>query len=461
MLVERDPLGGLLRLRPAPIVRDLHTEQKRALRLLGRWRAVIAGRRSGKSYMIAVWLLGGKAGQVSLYCARTLKSAKAILLPVFAELNARYQLGLTIRTVEGEVIEPNGHVIRFHGLKDRAAADLLLGQKFRRVAVDECGAFDSELLEYCITKVLQPTLFDVRGDMMICGTPGPVPKGLFYDLVGDPCGKGTPGRWPSHGWDLRQNPHIGDSEENIREILEANGWSVDNATFQREIFGRWINDAGSLIYRYQGLRDVRGDIIWTPVPTKGKTVLAVDFAGSDEAKADDCAFVVCRQDYDTKPHVSALEALPKHGINITQIAAIIRQLKAKWGVNRVVADCGALGAGFAKELRESHNLDVEAADKRDKYVRISRCVAMLDTRTLHLCAEASALADQWLSLAWDAKRRTHHESCADDLTDALLYALGEFSAVELPSKVVTQITEAQAARIRAERKASSGGRSRL
>src|SRR3954471_20687257 len=394
MLLERDPLGGLLRLRPAPIIRELHAEQRRILRLIGRWRGAIAGRRSGKSYLMAVWLLGGKAGEVSLYCARTLKSAKAIMLPVFAELNARYQLGLRIRAVEGEIHEPSGHIIRLHGLKDRASADLLRGQKFRRVAVDEGGAFSTEddLLKYAVQSILQPALFDLRGDMMIGGTPAPVPKGFFYELVGDPRGKGTPGLWPSHAWDLRQNPHIGDAAENIQEILKANGWTEEHPTFLREVLAQWVDDAGSIIYRYQGER-------WAQVPREGKTVLAVDFAGSDKPEADDCAFLVGRQPYDMRPHVWLLEGFTKHGVNLSEIAALIRQLKGKWGIGKVVVDAGALGAGYAKTLREVYNLDVEAADKRgEKRPRIERVVAALDTKTLHVCDAAASIVTEWGAL---------------------------------------------------------------
>lgn len=443
MIIERDPLGGLLRLKPSPLVRDLHSEQLKALRLRGRFRGIMAGRRSGKSYLMAVWLLGGRAGQVSLYAARTLKSAKAIMLPVFAELNARYGLGLRIRAVEGEVHEPSGHIIRFHGLKDRTAADLLLGQKFRRIALDELGAFDPLLLEYCVTKVLQPTLFDVRGEMLIGGTPGPIPKGYAYELVGDPNGTGAPGRWPTHGWDLRKNPHLaGDADENIREILEMNGWTLDHPTFRREVLGQWVNDAGSLIYHYQGER-------WAAVPSDGKTVLVVDFAGSDklDAKgqpvADSTAFLVGRQPNDKRPHVFLIEGFKKYGINIRQIADLIKALRAKWGgFAKIVVDAGALGAGYAKELRETYGLSsVEAADKRDKRARIGTAQATLDTKTLHVCQEASAITDEWLSLQWNLERNDHHEACADDLSDAMLYLLNNFKLVDPPSKVIEQVTD--------------------
>lgn len=434
MIVDADPLSRMLRLKPSPLVRDLHAEQLTALRLRGRWRGIMAGRRSGKSYFVAVWLLGGRAGQVSLYAARTLKSAKAIMLPIFAELNARYNLGLRIRTVEGEIHEPSGHIIRFHGLKDRAAADLLLGQRFRRVAVDEGGAFDSGLLEYSIGKVLTHTLIDTRGDMAIVGTPGPVPKGYFYDLVGDPNGTGATGRWPTHGWDLRKNPHIGDAEENIRELLEMNGWTLEHPTFQREVLGRWVNDAGSLIYNYQGER-------WAQAPDDGKTVLVIDFAGSDKPEADSTAFLVGRQPHNKRPHFFLVEGFKKHGINLKQIADTANTLRVKWNVGRIVVDAGALGAGYAKTLREVFSLHVVAADKRDKRARIGLAQATLDTKTLHVCKDASAIVDEWLSLQWDLEHKDHHEACADDLSDALLYMLNEFNLVEPPGKVIERVTD--------------------
>lgn len=436
MIVDRDPLSGLLSLRPSPLVTGLHSEQRKALRIKGRFRAVIAPRRAGKSYLFAVWLLGGKPGQVTLYCARTLKSAKAIMLPVFAELNYRYRLGLTIRTVEGEIIEPNGHIIRFHGLKDRAAAELLRGQEFRRAVIDECGAFDSELLEFSAQVVIQPTLLRTRGEMLMGGTPGPIPKGFFYDVVGDPLGSGAVGKWPSHAWTLEQNPHIPDVAEAIAEILKTNGWTIDHPRAQRELFGRWANDAGALIYRYQGER-------WAKAPASGKTVLVVDFAGSDKPEADDTAFIVGRQDRDTKPHVFLLEGFKKHGINISEIAALIRALKAKHNVTKVRVDAGALGAGYAKELREVYKIDCEGADKRDKRARISTVQAALDTKTLHVCEDSASILDEWLSLQWDEKHRDHHASCADDLSDALTYLLSEFVLVDPPSKVIDARTQSQ------------------
>jgi hypothetical protein len=386
---------------------------------------------------MACWVLDkARPGGTSLIACRTLKSAKAIFLPIFGELNQKHQLGLVIRSVEGEVITSDGHVIRLHGLKDQAAAELLRGQKFDRVVVDEIGAFHEELLQFSIESILQPTLFDRRGSMLVGGTPGPVPKGYAYELVGDPRGSGKVGRWPTHAWDLRNNPHLfGSPEENIAEILAINGWTEDHPTFRREVLAEWVDDAGALIYRYQGEQ-------WAELPTGScKTVISVDFAGSDKPEADSTAFVVGKQPWDQKPHVYLVEAFSRHGVNLSQIAETIRALKAKWGAITVVVDAGALGAGYAKTLRESYNIDCEAADKRDKRSRIELMIAALDTKTLHICADASGLVDEWKALSWDEMRRTHHERCADDLSDAALYCIGLMSMVDPPSKVITMVTE--------------------
>lgn len=434
MLIQKDPLSGLLAMKAGPVQRSLHLEQKKVLRLIGRWRGAIAGRRSGKSYLMAIWLLGGRAGQVSLYCARTLKSAKAIMLPVFAELNYKFDLGLIIRAVEGEIIEPSGHIIRLHGLKDRAAADLLRGQKFRKAAVDEGGAFHDELLQYSIESVIAHCLLDYQGDCMIGGTPGPVPRGYFYELVGDPRGTGKQGRWPTHSWDLRQNPHLyGTPEENIKEILKANKWTMEHPTFRREVLAQWVNDEGSLIYNYKE----RGKP-FPKAPSSGKTVLIVDFAGSDKPEADDCAFLVGRQDDKNIPHIYLLKGFKRHGLNLGQIAEIIKELKAQYNIYNVTVDAGALGAGYAKSLKENYGISCNAADKRDKRASIYTAQACLDTETLHVCEDAKEILDEWVTLTWNEEKSSHHERCADDLTDCLLYLL-RFFKVANHHKVIDEI----------------------
>ncbi len=460
ILRESDPLRTLMALAPSPTLRALTTRQRAAISGSRRFRAWMAGRRAGKSYAAAIWLLGGKAGQVSAYCARTLKSAKAIMLPVFAELNARFNLGLDIRIATGTIIEPSGHTIQFYGLRDQGQADLLRGQKFRRVVVDEGGAFDDELLKYALESVIQPTLIDQRGEMTICGTPGPIPKGYFYDITGNPgLEKPFPGRWPTWHWTFKDNPHV-PREDVLKEALEVNGWTENSATFLREYGAIWCEDQDAVIYRYKPeLWQADGVTpVWARMPGPGKTVLAIDF-GSGEKRRDATTWTVWRQPYNTQTHVYCLFALARDEIELEEVAAITRQLRERWSVNKIVADEGALGKALAKTLRGQYKLPIEAAIKQDKKGRILSARGRLAAQTLHLCEGAAPLWNEWRVLCWNETRDDHHPRQPDDLSDSGLYGLEEFSgwqAAEEPKKVVTLN---EAVRQKALQKAQSRGAS--
>lgn len=448
MLIRQDELASLMALAPSPAIRALFPAQQRAKAGPKRKRVWLAGRRAGKSYLAAVWLLGGKPGQTSAFCARTLKSAKAIIIGVFADLNARFRLGLTIRVSTGTIVEPNGHVIQLFGLRDTTQADLMRGQKFRRVVVDEGGAFDDDLLKYSLESVIQPTLLDWRGDLVVSGTPGPIPKGYYYDLSGNP-GLAEPvkGRLETHYWTYEDNPHV-PHEDVLEEALELYGAAESSPTFQREYRAIWCEDLDALIYRYRGER-------WAPVPKAGKTVLAIDF-GSGEKRRDATTWTVWRQPYDTQTHVFGCFALARDEIELDEVATITRQVRERWSVNKIVADEGALGKALAKALRTQYRLPIEAAVKQDKKGRIIAARGRLDAGTLHLCEEAKPLADEWLSLCWNESRDDHHERQADDLSDSALYGLEEFAgwqAERTPPKVV-EITDQM--RLRAESRARRG-----
>jgi hypothetical protein len=446
MRLQADPLSGLLALAPSPMMRGLTQRQRDALGGNKRFRAWLAGRRAGKTYAAAVWLLGGKTGQTSAYCARSLKSAKAIMLGVFAELNARYGLNLEIRGSTGTIIEPNGHIIQFYGLRDMAQADLMRGTKFRRVFIDEGGTFGDELLKYSIESVIQPTLIDLRGEMVVAGTPGPIPKGYFYDITGNP-GLESPfeGRWPTWHWTFEENPHV-PRELVLEEALAVNGWEPHHATFRREYGGIWCEDAEALIYKYKGEQ-------WAPPPQTGVTVMAIDFG-----VVDSTTWSIGRQGYETRPHVHIVEAKARDHIDLPEIASITRQLMEKWSVNRILADEGALGKALANNLRNQYRLPIEPARKAHKRARIDGARGRLYAGTLHICAEATPLYDEWVNLCWNDTRDDHHPRQADDISDATLYMLDaeEFSAWEFPVEPPVDISLQDAMRERAMARAMRG-----
>lgn len=450
MLVQPDPCSGFLRLAPSPTLRGLHAKQRAAIAGLKRFRAWLAGRRAGKTYAAAVWLLGGAAGQFSAYCARTLKSAKAIMLGIFAELNVKFGLNLRIHAGTGTIVEQSGHVIQFYGLRDVSQADLLRGQKFRRVFIDECGAFHDDLLKYAIEQVIQPTLMDLQGHLTLGGTPGPIPKGYYYDITGNP-GLEQPikGRWPTHHWTFRDNPWMPHAAV-LEEAFEVNGWTEMSPGFRREYDGIWCEDLDALIYRYIGAK-------WAPVPDNGVTVMGIDFGTVDAT-----TWSVGRQPFNARPHVFVLEAIAKDhlkdNINLNHVVAITQQLREKWSVNRIRCDEGGLGKALANEMRLL-GVPVEPAHKADKRGRIDGARGRLAASTLHLCEDAKPLHDEWLALCWNEKRDDHHERQADDISDATLYMLEEFPAwtPKVTKKEDTTLADAIRAHARAKADRKNGG----
>lgn len=455
-------MAALLALAPSRALRALFERQRRAIAGSRRFRAWLAGRRAGKSFAAAVWLLGGKPLQKSAYVARTLKSAKAIMLGVFAELNAAYGLGLDIRLSTGTIIEPNGHVIQLYGVRDQGQADLIRGQKFRRVFVDEGGAWPDELLKYTLESVIQPTLVDVRGSLIVAGTPGPIPEGYFYDMTGNPGLEDPfPGRWPTHYWTFEHNPHV-PREDVLTEALEVNGWTEGSPTFMREYRGIWCEDADAIIYRYRPeLWQADGVTpVWAACEKPGKTVMAVDF-GSGEKRRDATAWTIFRQPHDTQTHVWGLKALARDEIELEEVAAITRQLRERYAVNKIVADEGALGKALAKALRGQYKLPIEAAIKQDKKGRILAARGRLAAQTLHLCEGAEPLWQEWRRLCWNGARDDHHERQPDDLSDSALYALEEFGAWQAarpPKPVISLEEEMRARALQAARRRAGGFR---
>lgn len=403
---------------PQQAILDLHRHQSEVFFNRSKHKCVLAGRQSGKSHLDAIWLLGGEPGQYSLYFAKTIKSAWSIMYSVFAELNATYKLGLTVKKGSGEIIEPNGHIIRVHGVKDVQAADNLRGQRFRRIVGDEAGVFESDLLKYTIEDILQPTLLKSDGSMLITGTPGrDGPDGYFFDLCGDPY-SGVQGRWPTFHWTYKENPWLPPGKTD--EFCRNNGWDENHPTFQREYLARWVVDKGARIYKWDG--------VYTPAVERGLTVLAIDFGYFPDATA----FIVLRQS--ERPRVHVVRAFALNHLSPQAIAKIVSDLKREYHPNYIVADQGALGVALAAQMTAQFGIVVEKAKKQDKRGRIELLRGYIGVGNLDIAEEAAELPEEWKQLTWSMDHSTHHEKCKDDLTDACLYGLDKMLAMA-PNKI--------------------------
>lgn len=424
-------------------VGNLHNKQLPVYFDTNRFKCCLAGRRGGKSYVNAVWLLNGAPGKVSLYFADTIKSAWHIMHTVFAELNRDFSLGLKFRRGASEIIEPNGHVIRLHGIKDKPAADDLRGQKFDKICGDEAQAIDSELLQYAMESVLQPTIIDSQGRIILNGTPGfePDSSDYWYTLCGDPY-SGTLGRWPTYHWTIFDNPRM-TPQQVLEDILERNGWTENHPTFQREYLARWVVDRGALIYDWK--RGING----TKVPSLGTTVLAVDLGVSP----DPCGFVVLRMG--ERPRVHIVKAYTKLNLDPITVMEEINKLRREWNISpsNIVMDGGGLGKGYVAMIQNQFKLPVESAPKHEKYVKIELVQGMINHDRIVVHSDSQELLDEWKKIPWGPRNkrgtREHHPRYKQDLADACLYGMTKMN--QLHPWVPSQDTRTNDEKMRHER----------
>jgi len=440
---------------PNPVVAELHEKQSRFYFEPARFRCGLMGRRFGKSYVDGSLLLGGQPGDVSLYVAHQFIDAKAIMLPVFRDLNFRFDLGLSINMADHTLTEPNGAIIRLAGVKDESAAHSLRGPRYRRAIIDEAQNFPSELLQCTVEEVLTPALVDSGGDMAITGTPGaePDPEDYWFSLCGDPV-SGTPGKWPTHHGTIFDNTRAKvDPRIALADVMRQFQWTEDTPTFRREYLAEWVPDVGSLVFDYQGILE---DI--SAAPLMGLTVLSVDFG----ATRDHTSFTVLRQP--ERPHVWVMQSYSLNNLDMFAIADHINSLRSRWKPNYILGDEGALGAGYGNTLRDRFNIPMEKAEKRHLRARIDHGRGMLSANLMHLTTEAKELLAEWKRLPWDPLKIGFKEGYKNDCTDGWLYGLQKIQSIEGYKPPPDNRTEAERIRdmqrAKAMRAANQAGRLR-
>jgi len=166
----------------------------------------------------------------------------------------------------------------------------LRGESYHEIGIDEAAFHQDRVLVQIIDSVIGPRLL---GSLWMIGTPGPVPKGRFYELTR----RGTklarlwserdehPG-WRGcslHKWTVasaiektRDRP-IKDLleiyEAQKQEILDKQ-WGPDNPARRRELDGEWAADATAQVYSYR-IHNEAGELWnqWDP-PREGPLGIA-------------------------------------------------------------------------------------------------------------------------------------------------------------------------------------------
>lgn len=448
----------------APLTRLLHVPEERRILTppelqfvssTAKRRTNCSGRRSGKSFSVALWLVEGWAtrpGQSSIFIALSQEHAVKLGWETIRMLNDKFRWGAVYNGTDGSWTFPNAFVLYYMGCKDRRSANFVRGiPKIHRVAVDEAGQIPDPLLEYLVVDVIEPTLADTDGDLCVCGTPTDVGVGFYEDEMARAEQLGA-----HFCWTAAQNPHLtkpGDLF--IAEALEKRfGGDADNPTFRREYLGHRVQDTGVLIYRTPPLDEF---YVTGPNP-RNYTTLGIDIGWNDGF-----GFCVLRA-RDPLPGAHIVEVYRETELSLPRAAAIAERMRQQHSVAQIFVDtAGGGGSTIMNTLAQSYGLPAVAADKRARRMRIEQVRSMLDGRTLTgEPGRCGQLLDEWRGLPWDLTRTTHRDGYVDECTDALQYALGGAGFTNLttwqPTPTPEEVYAKRVADVQRNRRRASGRR---
>jgi hypothetical protein len=413
-------------------------DQREFIEDTARRKAACNPRRSGKSWMMALYMLHVALSAPNsrvLYLALTKSEAKNIILKdVFAKLDEAFNLGIEVNLSDLTLSFPNGSTIRIDGADSSARRHgMFTGVDYDLVVIDEAQFWQTEMVQ--LIGKLEPAMVKRRGTICMIGVPDPL-KTFFWEVVTDqrsPEGKPLRPGWSVHRWDTSANPHIAQQwAEELAQKLAENPGFVNTVEYKNQWLGLWVDDDSMQCYRYSEKRNWLAtlppssiDNDGNPIPAKLEDytwVLGADIGWSP----DPFAFVVMGWKRDLSDHTLYITSAHKQTEMLNDdVKAYVDALRKTYKFSRYIID-GANGNVVA-DLQKRLHLPFEKADKggmaHNQKVPWIHMMSddLLSARVKLVGSDVGALSDEWEKLTWDAKTGLESKSAANHCADAALY----------------------------------------
>lgn len=346
-----------------------------------RRKALFCSRRAGKTTLTPRRLFLSaleREGTLQRFYAITRMRAKELVWEDLKKVNQELGADARFNEVELSIRLGNESWIRLTGADKLKEAQKKLGDKLALAVLDETQLYPDSVLAPLLEDILGPALEDLAGVLELYGTPGIVCTGMWWEITRDDGQPRLPG-WHVDSWTVLDNPAFpiwaGQDDWRLRAIewladLKANRkWDDKNPTYLREWCGRWVNDAGALVYKY----DVSRNGFDGGLPPLPDGASWAHVAGSDLGVRDGFANVVWAF---SSALDDAYEAFSEKATELT-----MTQWEERW--ERIVriykplvidVDTGGYGKIIIENIKERRSkkpgtiwLPLESAEKNEKF----------------------------------------------------------------------------------------------
>lgn len=384
---------------------------------LSRFIAAQCSRRAGKSSGLAKRFfktMERYPKQRCIYLGLTRDSAKDIMWPVLQEQNDKYNLGCKFIDSSLTVKHPNGSSLKLYGADMKNIVKRLKGRKAPGIGVDEAQDYSIDLRSL-VDDVLTPMIADYTdGWLALTGTPGPVPKGYFYEVTQE-----NQYGFKLHHWTLFENPYMPDPKSFLDDLKVRRKWLDSNPTLLREWRNQWTLDRESLWIRYNSNVSSYESL---PQLTAGSYtyVLGVDWGFRDS----DALAVIAYSDQSKITYLVEELITPRQ--DVTSLIENIESLRKKYDISKIVMDEGGGGKKMAEEMRRRHSVPILPADKARKQENVDFLNDALRTGMFKARPDTRFVKDSYLvQINWDKSTPNKiviKDNPHSDIIDAVLYA---------------------------------------
>ena len=380
-------------------------------------KAAICSRRAGKSTGCGIHLAEGVFDPIEgdvAYITLTRKNAKRIMFNPLKRMNEKYGWGLVANEADLSLKAPNGNMIYCTGAHTEDEVEKLRGLKFKSVILDEVASFRS-YLNYMIEDVLEPTLMDLDGEMIMIGTPNSNPNGNLFHAVTTGLEEG----WSVHRWTVLDNPFIPHAAKWLADYKKRKNWSDDNPVYMREWLGLWCTDVDTLVYKYNPSRNGYEGSLPNEQHDKWYYVIGVDIGFDD-------AFTICVNAFNyNRNEIYTVDQYKKSQLIPAKMAEKIKEYSDKWNPIKIVGDHGGLGKAICEEFNQRYGIGIHPAEKQKKFAFIEIANGDLQAGLVKIKA-GSELAKEMSLHQWHPENpEKEDDATPNDLCDAWLYSYRE------------------------------------